>query len=45
MVARGADLGSAARAADEAAELVTFEGRQRRHDIGRVAVATAGVGA
>ena len=37
VVARGADLADAARAADAAADLVTFDGRQRRHDIGRVA--------
>ncbi len=40
VVARGPDLEAAAIAADAAADLVTFDGRQRRHDIGR---ATAGV--
>jgi phosphoribosylamine--glycine ligase len=44
VVARAADPRSAADAADAAAELVTFDGRQRRRDIGRV-VAAAGVGA
>jgi phosphoribosylamine--glycine ligase len=33
IVARGTDLASAAAAADRAADLVMFDGRQRRHDI------------
>jgi phosphoribosylamine--glycine ligase len=40
VVARGADLAEAAGAADRAADAITFDGMQRRRDIGRL---TAGV--
>ena len=42
VVAHGPDLAAAAAAADAAAELVTFDGRQRRHDIGRSALVAGG---
>jgi len=42
VVARGPDLAQAAAAADRAADLIAFDGRQRRHDI---ASAPIGVGA
>ena len=37
VVARGPDLGTAAAAADRAAEAIAFDGAQRRHDIGLTA--------
>jgi phosphoribosylamine--glycine ligase len=40
VVGRGADLGDARLAAERAADLVAFEGLQRRHDIGADALAT-----
>ncbi len=42
VVGQGADLAQAARRADEAANVVRFDGAQRRHDIGGDALVTAG---
>ncbi len=43
VVGRGADLDAARRAADDAADTVVFDGRQRRHDIGSDALVLGGI--
>ena len=45
VVGRGADLDAAREQAETAADRIAFAGRQRRHDIGRVAVAVPAAGA